>query len=796
MTHLSQQLPPVTLPIATVAIVVRSATTVLLLLCLLISPRPLRADNHIIYVNDDAQGTGDGASWPNAFTSLQSALLSAGDDKEIWVAAGIYYPDEGTSQVNNSPQSTFSLKNKVALYGGFAGTENSRNQRNVAANITVLSGDLEKNDTNRSATGVISDPANIVGTNAYHVVTSQDNSATAILDGFTITGGNATNGPAQACAVDSLDCGGGMINSHSSPTLANLIFSGNNAATRGGGMYNYFSAPALNTATFSGNKTVGEGGGGMYNEDSSNASLTNVTFSNNEANAGGGIINQNSNLSLTDVTFSDNRATYGAGMYNISSSPSLNTVTFSGNEAAVNGGGMYNFNSSHPSIQNSILWNNTPNDLVNAPGSTPSFHHSLVQGINPPGSGNLDGTNPANNPLFVRVVNCGSDGCADNPNTAGDESENDDYGDLRLQAGSPTIDVGDNTADFDAGGSGSQTIADIATDLAGQPRIAAVKSLPAIVDMGAYETVAFPPSAHTGGPYTSNEGSSLALNGAASNDDVAIISYAWDCTDDGTVDVTAPTPTGSACTYPDDGSYTLRLTLTDNVGVTGTATTQVTVVNVAPVYTPAPNQSTFAGSDTAFDLGTFTDPGAEGAWPITIKWGDGETSTFNATSAGVLPSKSHTYAKVGTYNVVITVDDGEASHQGGLQVVVNDPLVGIVTGIVFADTNGNGTQEQGEEGVPGVDLTLETAVEGNVAVVALIFTTTTDANGRYRFNNVPPDNYTLTINPPVGYTMIGTSEVAVLVLASQITTVPTFALQPDATGGDGSTLHLPALKRQ
>jgi hypothetical protein len=136
----------------------------------------------------------------------------------------------------------------------------------------------------------------------------------------------------------------------------------------------------------------------------------------------------------------------------------------------------------------------------------------------------------------VRAVNCGADGCTDDPTTAADESANDDYGDLRHQATSPAIDAGDNAADLDGTGPGSATIIGVATDLAGASRLAAVKQLPANVDLGAYERANAAPTAQAGGPYSANEGSPLALNGSISSDDVAITSYGWDCTNNGSVD--------------------------------------------------------------------------------------------------------------------------------------------------------------------------------------------------------------------------------------------------------------------
>jgi predicted outer membrane repeat protein len=82
----------------------------------------------------------------------------------------------------------------------------------------------------------------------------------------------------------------------------------------------------------------------------------NLTFSGNRvASRGGGIYNDNSSVpTLTAVVISNNEAQVGGGISNYTSSnPSLTNVTFSGNQA-VAGGGMYNFNSS-PTLATAIF---------------------------------------------------------------------------------------------------------------------------------------------------------------------------------------------------------------------------------------------------------------------------------------------------------------------------------------------------------------------------------------------------------------------------------------------------------
>ena len=196
-------------------------------------------------------GGGGCTSWVDA-CELQAALAAASSGSEIWVQAGVYKPTVGADRTIS-----FALKSGVALYGGFTGSENERAQRNWATNVTTLSGDI----------GVVGD----ISDNSYHVVSGSGVDATAVLDGFTVTGGNANGGTTN-------DYGGGIYINASSPTIANIIAK-NNSAAYGGGMFNTISSPTLTNVTFSANQ-AGSRGGGVYSYQS-NFTLEKITFSGN-----------------------------------------------------------------------------------------------------------------------------------------------------------------------------------------------------------------------------------------------------------------------------------------------------------------------------------------------------------------------------------------------------------------------------------------------------------------------------------------------------------------------------------
>ncbi len=279
--------------------------------------------------------------------------------------------------------------------------------------------------------------------------------------------------------------GGGMENyKSSSPTVISCIFTGNSADSSGGGMDNGDSSnPKVISCTFTGN-SAGMSGGGMSNTQCS-STVSNCTFTGNSAGEkGGGMRNYESNPTVTGCTFSGNSAGYGGGMnnnINVRISPIVTGCTFTGNRAN-DGGGMYNFGNSDPTVINCILWGNTAssngNEIYNSSYyATSTISYSDIAGsllggtwdasLGTDGGGNID-----TDPLFVDAD--GLDGIA------GTEDDN-----LRLLAGSPCIDVGDNTAvpadtaDLDDDGDTAEAAP---FDLDGNARI-----MNGTVDMGAYE---------------------------------------------------------------------------------------------------------------------------------------------------------------------------------------------------------------------------------------------------------------------------------------------------------------------
>ena len=333
---------------------VARATLILALISGTFWVSPVHASTVILYVKWNAAGENNGESWADAYTDLQSALAAASSGDEIWVATGNYRPTTGTDRT-----ASFILKNGVAIYGGFAGIETLLTQRNLTANVTILSGDI----------GVARNSSD----NSYHVVVSSGVDSTTILDSFTVAAGNADDQPPS-------DRGGGMYSVNgASQRLVNLIFRNNSAIDYGAGLYNDNSSPSLMHVSFNENSAdwYGGHGGGISNNNSSPI-LTDVRFYNNEASSGGGIHNINgSSPSLTNILFDSNTAMDGGAIYNESSSLTLIDVTISNNHAGVNGGGIYSIFAGSLNFTDVIFVNNSAvsngGGITSEEGSSPNL---------------------------------------------------------------------------------------------------------------------------------------------------------------------------------------------------------------------------------------------------------------------------------------------------------------------------------------------------------------------------------------------------------------------------------------
>jgi predicted outer membrane repeat protein len=264
--------------------------------------------------------------------------------------------------------------------------------------------------------------------------------------------------------------GGAILNYllENATTIAGCVFEGNTSTQNNygwggnaGAIYNYRCAPIIVNCKFVGNEASGRGAA-IRNYDA-DSTIANCLFIENSAlSDGGAIYNQ------------------------ADSAPLFANCTVAENAATANGGGMYSTDGSYPTIRNSIFWGNTQDAggsiesaQIYLDGVSATVTYSCIQDTDPndgsvPFGGATNG-NIDDDPLFT------------DPGT----------GALRLGAGSPSIDAGDNadvtpdTTDLDGDGDITEPIP---FDMAGCVRfyddpdtIDTGAGAPPIVDQGAYE---------------------------------------------------------------------------------------------------------------------------------------------------------------------------------------------------------------------------------------------------------------------------------------------------------------------
>ena len=260
------------------------------------------------------------------------------------MAEGTYFPTAGTAR-----DTGFSMLPGVGIYGGFEGVEARFSQRALLNSTSTLSGDI----------GTVGDTTD----NSYHVVLNDGNGldSTAVLDGFTITGGNADG-------TGSHNKGGGLYNGSSSPLVVNCHVTGNRAV-EGGGMYNGGSSPKVFNSIFTHN--VANEGAAVLNLDSAAPNIVNCTFYANTSDTSG--LSRGTILDSLDAS---------------------STVT------------------------NCILWgNDSGEDEIVESDVAPSVNYSIVEGGHD-GTGNINGDPKFEGPDDLRPSSCGSPAVDAGDNTA------------------------------------------------------------------------------------------------------------------------------------------------------------------------------------------------------------------------------------------------------------------------------------------------------------------------------------------------------------------------------------------
>ncbi len=230
----------------------------------------------IIHVKPGGNDAQDGLTWGTAKRTVSAGIAATAlTGGEVWVAAGTY-------------AERISIPAFVYLYGGFAGNESSRAQRNIIANPTILDG------------GGIPNVVKIIGS-GYLV---------SALDGFTIqNGGSYTGGACPFSPPRYEGAGGGIHVSVTSPYILNNLIHRNSL----GDPFENASKPAV--------------GGGIYGY-LSHAIIAGNTLTQNELlntfdGEGGAIYFRNSIPTIEDNTITENRARFGPAIFTTLSTPRI-----------------------------------------------------------------------------------------------------------------------------------------------------------------------------------------------------------------------------------------------------------------------------------------------------------------------------------------------------------------------------------------------------------------------------------------------------------------------------------------
>lgn len=295
-------------------------------------------------------GTGDGSSWATALGSIQAAIDAAAAEfntsataQEVWVASGTY----------STATAALIMKAGVNLYGGFAGTETTKEQRVKGTNpwdytnATILNGGNAKRCIEVSANF----------TSVY------------VIDGFTITNGNG-----QGLQLN--NSGGGLV-LRANLKLQNSIVTGNTTSGNGGGV-NMVGGIVSNCWIYNNVSTSGTitAGGGVYSAPATGFTST-IEQSVIERNTNGGIRAQAAGSTYIDRNIIRNNTSTGNGASIYLNNPTVCEIT---NNLITNNSGTNNIYLNKGKLINNTVVNNEGGIYLASATNVSEVYNNIIVG--------------------------------------------------------------------------------------------------------------------------------------------------------------------------------------------------------------------------------------------------------------------------------------------------------------------------------------------------------------------------------------------------------------------------------
>ena len=269
----------------------------------------------VVYVKWNSTGWQNGKTWRTAYRSVITGMASARVGDEVWVAEGTYAVQP------------LALKQGVALYGGFCGTETARDQRDFNKYFSILDGKMQQ-ETVLAANGL---------------------TQSAVLDGFVVT-----NGIGEYDVYGNYH-GAGIL-CWGSPTITHNYITGNSGEWGGGIYIGPNAAPLIAYNSIVGNSAYV--GAGICSATGGSATITNNYIEYNGAYWAGGIyIAGSSSVISNNMIAMNTSGAEGAGILTEAGSTIFivnNTIVGNETGAGFDGGGIFS-DGSAPTISNNII---------------------------------------------------------------------------------------------------------------------------------------------------------------------------------------------------------------------------------------------------------------------------------------------------------------------------------------------------------------------------------------------------------------------------------------------------------